>query len=114
MTKQSGFRVLGSVLDLNDSFVDLDVDGVDGDGIVYLLDPKSGETYEVNHEELREWKENLKAVGSGNIPLESDDVWKTLGTIGDQRKSHDANVWFDDRLAKAQEEMFAGILEAGR
>lgn len=112
-TKQSGFRVFGGALDRGESYVDLTVDGVDGDGTIYLI-ASDGETWEFDAERLGSLYDDLLLVGQSDIPLPKHQIWKDLDTLTKTRADTNINNFVDDRLERAQKNLFRAILEAGR
>lgn len=112
-TKQSGFRILGDELDRDESYLDVSVDGVDGDGKIYLK-AQDGETWELTAEQLGTLYQDLLLVGQDNIPKPNHDIWKNLDRLEKTRKNTNINNFVDENLQKAQRNLFKSILEAGR
>ena len=115
MPKQTGFRVLGEVLGREDSFLDVEVGGVDENGHIYLQESQpNGEEWRLTAEEIAELADELLLVGLDNIPFPSHEIWNTLDTIGQNRKVVDFNNFVDNHIRDAQESLFKAIIEAGR
>jgi hypothetical protein len=115
MTKENGFRVFGEVLDRDESYVDVDVDGVDPEGNVYLVEQgDKGEAWTVPIEKIGEYHDALLLVGLGDLPFPNHQIWKDLEGVGDTRATIEINKFVDGYLKDGQENIFKAIVEAGR
>jgi hypothetical protein len=115
MPKESGFRILGEILDREESYLDVTVDGVSETGQIYLTEGGTdGEVWSFSADRIAELYENLLLVGEGEIPFLDHQIWTDLDNIGQTRQNVDINNSVDDYLRLSQENFFKAIIEAGR
>lgn len=106
--------MFGEVLGREESYIDVEVDGVDSDGNVFLVDKKEKDTWTISMEELRDLHEDLLAVGESEIPFPKHQIWTDLENLGETRVEADFNHFVDDHLKRSQKNLFKAIIEAGR
>lgn len=109
--KENGFRIFGDELDREEAFVDVELTGVNNEGEIFLYDKVADQEWVLTATEIQELFEYELAVGSSNIPLEADGIWKTLQNVSETRNSNEVNDKFDNYLKSATENIFRAILQ---
>jgi hypothetical protein len=103
--KESGFRILGSKLGESDTFIDVTVDGIDSDGIVYFAEKgdKTKRTWNLKTSEVKRLTNSNFMVGASMV--ESHPLWDRAEQVGEDQSDMKTDYGVEN-LEKAQENIF--------
>lgn len=102
--KENGFRVLGSELGEPDTFIDVSVEGIDGDGTVYFGEPDGKREWDLSASDVRRLTNNNFMVGSSEV--EAHPLWDRAKAVGEDQKKNAKTDYGIENLQKAQKNLF--------
>lgn len=106
--KDTEFRILGSKLGEDDTFIDVVLDGIDGDGKVYFVEKNGSRTWSLRNAQVESFVSQKLMLGTESIkdhPLWDEAV--TLGEIQSKAKTESAK----EDLIDAQRSVFVAAFK---
>lgn len=115
MSKLSGIRVFGGVVNSQQSYVDYNIVGTDEEGQIHLENATDATDERVwDNKKIQSVFEDELAVNGGDIPVPGDKVWDDMDTLSKRRSGGTYNNFADEAIENAQESLFLAAVEEGK
>lgn len=110
MPRQSQFRVAGTVLSVEDAYVDVNVDGVDEYGNVYVVDSiDASREWTFSAEEVRSLSASNKVIGLNGYSLSDHDMWGIMDMIATTKTAAALPEEINDEVEAGLEHLFVAM-----
>jgi hypothetical protein len=102
--KANEFRILGPELGETDSFIDVTVNGIDGEGTVYFSENGGGREWQLSNKEIRRLSNQNFMIEIENV--EAHGLWDKADGVGGERKHNVTDDFADENTQEAQKSLF--------
>lgn len=115
MSKLSGIRVFGGIVDSPESYVDYDIVGTDEQGRIHLENVNdAADTRVWDNTQIKEAFEDELAMNGGDIPVPKDELWPNMDTLTKMRVDGAYNNFAASAIEDAQRSLFLAAVEEGK
>lgn len=102
--KSNEFRILGQELGETDSFVDVTVNGIDGEGKLYFADTKTDREWELTNQEISRLMNQNLMVEAARVSQNS--LWKLATTVDKKGIGNASDQFAVENIEDAQRSIF--------
>lgn len=115
MSKLSGIRVFGGLVNSEQTYVDYGIVGTDEEGRIHLENTNDASDERVwTNEDVRSAFEEDLAMNGSDIPVPGDKLWDMMDKIGKRRVDGTYNNFATQEIENSQRALFLAAVEEGK
>lgn len=115
MSKLSGIRVFGGLVDSKKSYVDYNIVGTDEEGRIHLQNVNDATDERVwDNEQIQSAFEEDLVVNGSDIPVPNDKLWDMMDTASKRRSDGTYNNFATQKIEESQKALFLAAVEQGK